>query len=78
MWNLRYSTNEPIYRLTHTEQTCGCQEGGKDWDLGISRHKVVYIGWMDKKVLLYCTGNYSQYRVIHHNGNKYEKEYIFV
>ena len=50
------------------EQTCGCQGGGgggggKDWDLGISRCKLIYR--MDNyKVLLYSTGNYIQYPVI--------------
>ena len=33
----------------HTEQTCRCQGGrgcggGKDWEFGISRHKLLYIG----------------------------------
>ena len=31
MWNLKYDTNEPIYKqkqtLRHREQTCGCQGG---------------------------------------------------
>ena len=33
---------------------------GKDWKLGISRGKLLYIGWINK-VLLYSTGNYIQY-----------------
>ena len=37
--------------------------GGKDWEFGISRCKLVYIGWINK-VLLYSTGNYIQYPVI--------------
>ena len=32
---------------------------------------------MDNKVLLYSTGNYSQYTVISHNGKEYEKEYMY-
>ena len=30
MWNLKYDTNEPIYKQTdsQTEQTCGCQGWG--------------------------------------------------
>ena len=31
---------------------------GKDWEFGISRCKLVYIGWINNKVLLYSTGNY--------------------
>ena len=31
MWNLKYGTNEHIYKIEidhrHGEQTCGCQEG---------------------------------------------------
>ena len=35
--------------------------GGKDWAFGISRSKLLYIGWINNKVLLYSTGNYIQY-----------------
>ena len=50
----------------------------KDWDFGISRCKLLYIGWINNKVLLYSTVNYIQYLVINHNGKEYEKEYICV
>ena len=34
---------------------------------------------LDKKVLLYSTGNYIQYPVINHNGKEYKKEfYIYI
>ena len=85
MWNLKYDTNEHNYETEKDrprEQTCGCQVGegggGKDWEAGISRCKLVYIGWINNKVLLYSTGNYIQYPVINHNGKEYEKEYIYV
>ena len=52
-------------------------EGGKDWEFGISRCKLLYIGWINK-ILLYSTGNSIQYRVISHNGKEYEKEYTYV
>ena len=63
----------------YRDQTCGCQGGGRDWggknwEFGISRCKLSYIGWKNNKVLLYSTGNYSQYSVINHNG----KEYIYI
>ena len=48
-------------------------QGGKDWELGISICKLLNIGWINKKVLLYSTGNYAQYPVINHNGKEYEK-----
>ena len=51
---------------------------GKDWEFGISRCKLLYIEWINNKVLLYSTGNYIQYPVINHNGKEYEKEYIRV
>ena len=47
----------------HREQTCGRQGGGEDWELGISRCKLVYIGWINNKVLLYSTGYYIQYPI---------------
>ena len=34
----------------------------------------LFIGWINKKVLLYNTGNYILYSVISHNG----KEYIYI
>ena len=52
---------------------------GKDREFGISRCKLLYIGWKNNKVLLYNTGNYIQYPVINHNGKEYEKNiYIYV
>ena len=63
----------------HREQMCGCQgEGGwqrEGLGVGISRRKLVYIGWINYKVLLYITGNYIQYAVINQNGKGYVKEY---
>ena len=35
--------------------------GGKDWEFGVSGCKLVYIGWIKSKVLLYSTGYYVQY-----------------
>ena len=66
----------------HREQTCGCRGGkgweGKDWEFGISRCKLEYIGWINNKILLYSTGNYTQYPVINDNGKEYEKKYVCV
>ena len=49
-----------------------------DWECRINRCKLLSIGWLDSKVLLYGTGSYSQYPVIKHNGKEYEKEYVYV
>ena len=66
----------------HREQTCGCQVGwgggGMDWELGISRCKLLYIGWINNKVLLYSTGNYIQYPVISHHGKECQKLYTYM
>ena len=34
------------------EQTCDCGDGGMEWEFGISRYKLLYIGWINNKVLL--------------------------
>ena len=60
------------------EQACGCHGGGKDWEFGISRCKLVYTEWINNKILLYSTGNYIQYPMINHSGKEYEKEYVHV
>ena len=52
--------------------------GRMDWEFGVSRCKLLHIGWINSKVLLYSTGNYIQYPVINHNGKEYEKEYMYV
>ena len=64
----------------HREQTCCCQVavGGLDWEFGTSRCKLLYIEWINDKVLLYSTGNYTQYPVINYSGKEYEKEYIYI
>ena len=36
--------------------------------------KLLHIGWINNKVLLYSTGNYVQYPVINHHG----KEYVYM
>ena len=47
--------------------------GGKEWECGTGRYKLLYIGWINNKVLLYSTGNYIQYPMINHNGKKISK-----
>ena len=44
-----------------------------DWEFGFSRWKLVYIEWINDKVLLYSTVNCTQYPVINHNGEEYKK-----
>ena len=87
MWNLKKMTHMNLSVKqkqihSHREQTCGCQWGGavrgKDWEFGMSRCKLLFIGWINNKVLLYNTGNYIQYPVINCHGEEYEKEYVYV
>ena len=44
-----------------------------DWEFGFSRWKLVYIEWINDKVLLYSTANCTQYPVINPNGEDYKK-----
>lgn len=42
--------------MSYTENRRGCRRGpgsGMKWGFGVSRHKLLYIGWADSKVLLY-------------------------
>ena len=75
MWKVKYNTNEPIYE-TDIGKRCVVAKGaglqrGKFWEFGISGCKVLYMEWINNKVL-YHTGIYIQYPVINHNGNECE------
>ena len=48
---------------------------GMDWEFEISRCKLLYIEWINSKVLLYNTENYIQYSIINHNEKRI---YMFV
>ena len=57
----------------------GQRGGGRmDWEFGSSRYKLLPTECINKKVLLYSTGNYIQYPGINHNGKEYKKECIYV
>ena len=68
----------------HREWTYGCQ--GEQWERWIGILGLVeadlcrysYIEWMNNKVLLYSTGDYSQYPVINNNGKECKKECIYI
>ena len=54
---------------------------GKDWEFGVGRCKLLYMGWINNKVLLHSMGNYIQYPVINHNRKEYFKKgciYIYI
>ena len=55
MWNLKHATNEFILqnRDRLTENRLVAKGEGKDWEFGISKRKLLYIGWINNKILLY-------------------------
>ena len=55
----------------------GCRVG-MDLEISISRCKLLYTEWINKKVLLYSTGNSIQYPVKNHNGKEYENDHFAV
>ena len=76
-WNLKYDTNELIYK-TETESQIQRMKlwltkgkGGKEGinkEFGISRYKILYIKQIKSKDLLYNTGAQSQHAGINHSG----------
>ena len=87
IWHLKYDTNELIYKTEADSQTQrtdlwlprGRHGGGRmDWDFRISRCKLLYIEWINSKVLLYSTGNYIQYPLINHMEKNTKKECIYM
>ena len=48
-------------------------KGGGKWESGITICKLLHTDWINNKVLLYSTGNYTQNPVINHNGKEYKK-----
>ena len=52
--------------------------GGMKWEAGVSRCKLLYIEWVNNKVLLYSTENYIQYLMINHNGKEYKKKNVYM
>ena len=47
--------------------------GGMEWEFGISRCELLYVRWINNKVLLYSTENYTQYPLINHSGKEWKK-----
>ena len=60
----------------HRQQTGGCQ-GGRGWrrtelEIGVSRYQLLFMEWINNKVLLYSTENHIQYPMI----NQKEKNFL--
>ena len=57
------------------------QGGRMDWEFGISRCQLVYIGWINNKVLPYSTGNHICYPGTNHDGKSMRKNisiYLYI
>ena len=77
-WNLIYDTNECIYKIQTDSQTQrtdlwlprGMEKGvgWMDWEFGVSKCKLLHLGWLSNEVLLYSTGNYFQSLGIDQDG----------
>ena len=51
---------------------------GINQEFGISRYKLLYMNYINNKVLLYSTGNYIQCPIIYCNEKESGKEYVCV
>ena len=38
-----------------------------DWESGVGRCRLLHLEWINNEVLMYSTGNYTQYPVISHS-----------
>ena len=56
------------------KNSCFRGRGGKGWESGISRYKVLSAGWANHKALLCGTGSSIQYLVINHDGKEHGRE----
>ena len=86
MWNLKYGTNESVYKtneLTDIENRLVVAKrevggSGMDKELGFSRYKPLRLEWISNAVLLYGTGDYIQSSGIDHDRKDYKKECIYM
>ena len=68
MWKLKCDTNELIYKMETDSQTqrrdlwlpSGEGGGGMELEVVVSRCNLLYMEWINIKVLLYSTGNHTQ------------------
>ena len=76
MRDLKCDTNEPTCEtVMNTEnrlviaKTEGVR-GGTEWQVEVSKHKLLYTEWINTKVLLHRTQNYIQYFMTNHKGKE--------
>ena len=46
-------------------------------EFGVGRYKLLYVWWIDNKILLYSRGNYIQSPGTNYNGKEYKKGCIY-
>ena len=71
MWNLKYGTNEGIYK-TDIENRLVVAKGvggriGMDGEFGIGRYKLLHLEWISNEVLQYSIGSYILFLGIDHD-----------
>ena len=51
-----------------------------EWEVEVSRCKLLYIEWINNKVLPHSTEDYIQYPMINYSGKEYFKKnaYIYI
>ena len=52
--------------------------GGIEWEVGVSRCKLLYTECINNKVLLHSTDNYIQDPMINHNGKEHSKNNAYI
>ena len=78
MCNLKYDTNELIYKTETDSQTENNLQlpkgkggrGGINQEFGINKYMLLYLKSINNKDLLSNTGDYIQYLVITYNGKE--------
>ena len=86
MWNLKYGTDEPIYRTETEPQTWrtdlwlprGRGRERMHWEFEVSSCKLLHLEWISNEVLLYIIGNYIQSLAIEHDRRKREKKNVYI
>ena len=49
-----------------------------DWEFGVSRCRLLHLGWISNEILLHGTGKYIQALVMEHDGKYYEKKNVYI
>ena len=51
---------------------------GVEWEVGVSRCKLLHVEWINNKVQLYNAEKYIQYTMRNHNGKEYKKKNVYI